>query len=484
MSREVIGRAHIMMVLCAWCAMSTACIGVDSNEGAANCDEGGELCSGGETTVFEANSDAFGFPAHNLDEDDRAQFERGRTVFHSRFLAAEEFAFPFGGLGPRFNDDSCGSCHAADGRGRPYNNVDQPTPALLIRISRINEQGIAEPVEFYGSQLQPLAIEGVEPEMDVSVEWSFETGQFNDLESFELATPTFRFTNPAHGRLPQGFVYSPRATPAMIGLGLLEAIPAADILAKADPEDDDLDGISGRPNIERDAETGERRVGRFGWKAGHATLHSQNAAALLGDMGIVTKTVGTADCDAGVPSSTCEQVDGQLQAVSELDTFDQNDLDFYTRHLAVPARRDIFFQDFDDRFDESIDRGEELFAEAQCAACHTPSWTTASELPDKSLAGQQIAPYTDLLLHDMGEGLADGRPDGVADGREWRTAPLWGIGLVSVVNNHTRFLHDGRARNLSEAILWHGGEAAESRDRFKAMSARDRRALLDFLRSL
>ncbi|CAN5475858.1 hypothetical protein BH23VER1_BH23VER1_21580 [soil metagenome] len=276
-----------------------------------------------------------------------------------------------------------------------------------------------------------------------------------------------------------GLLFSPRVAQALAGIGLLEAVPDSAILALADPDDADGDGISGRPNWVWDLAAREVVLGRFGWKSGQPSIRQQTAAAFRGDMGITsnlcpdenTTPDQLAAMDAlGIPAAAL---------ASEEPDLDDKILDrvtTYLQTLAPPARRE--------HAGPTVLRGKALFAAARCTACHAPAFQTAPDAALPELANQTIRPYTDLLLHDMGDGLADHRPEFEADGREWRTAPLWGIGLVETVNGHTHFLHDGRARNLEEAILWHGGEAEASRETFKAMSAHDRGALLKFLESL
>ena len=257
----------------------------------------------------------------------------------------------------------------------------------------------------------------------------------------------------------------------MFGVGLLEAVPEPAVTAAADPDDANGDGISGRPNRAVDARTGQRVLGRFGWKANIATVETQVAAAFHGDIGIGSSLFANDEC---TPLQTvCATVPNGGEP--ELDEAKLDRVVFYNRTLAVPARRDII--------DAGNASGAELFTKTGCASCHSPELTTGDD-EIAVLRNQTIRPYTDLLVHDMGEELADGRPDGVADGREWRTAPLWGIGLTDTVNRHTRFLHDGRARNLEEAVLWHGGEASIAQRRFLELSASNRRDLLAFLESL
>jgi len=264
----------------------------------------------------------------------------------------------------------------------------------------------------------------------------------------------------------------------MIGLGLLEAIPEAAILANADPDDRAVDGISGRPNRVWSIETERLALGRFGWKAGNPTVLQQSVKAAAGDMGLGSKLVpiSTGDCTAN--QSTCLRAPHGGTSTDPGHEFKWQLMElmvFYARNLGVPRRREADHPE--------VLRGKALFHNVGCAACHSPSFKTGTSV-DPNLSEQVIWPYTNLLLHDMGEGLADNRPEGKANGREWRTAPLWGIGLTQTVTGHTFFLHDGRARNLTEAILWHGGEAEAARDAFAELSKADRKALLRFVNSL
>jgi CxxC motif-containing protein (DUF1111 family) len=297
-------------------------------------------------------------------------------------------------------------------------------------------------------------------------------------ETVRLRKPTYSISDLGYGPLAPDVQTSPRVAPPMIGLGLIEAIPADAILARADPDDEDGDGISGRPNWVR--EEGEPALlGRFGWKAGNAVIAQQAAEAFAGDMGISSPLVKKASGDCTDKQTICMEAPNgnttpETGAEINKELFDL--VVFYSQNLAVPARRTPKAA--------PVLRGKALFAQAGCASCHRPSFTT-DEAPDNPhLSGQTIFPYTDLLLHDMGEGLADNRPEREANGREWRTAPLWGVGLTQTVNGHTLLLHDGRARSVQEAILWHGGEAQRARDAFAALPKADRAALLAFVNSL
>jgi CxxC motif-containing protein (DUF1111 family) len=294
-----------------------------------------------------------------------------------------------------------------------------------------------------------------------------------------LRKPTYSITDLKYGPLHPKTMMSPRVAPQMIGLGLIEAIPEEQIRAHADPDDKDGDGISGRANEVWSMEKHKLMLGRFGWKAGMPSIGEQSAGAFAGDMGISNPLVQKASGDCTAAESIClnapngnSERDGNLEIGQKL--FDH--VVFYAQNLAVPPRRNAK--------DAAIVKGKTLFYGLGCQACHTPSFTTGSVEGQPHLSNQKIWPYTDLLLHDMGDGLADNRPEGIANGREWRTSPLWGIGLTQTVSGHTFFLHDGRARNIEEAILWHGGEAQASRDGYAALSKAERDALDAFVNSL
>ncbi len=296
----------------------------------------------------------------------------------------------------------------------------------------------------------------------------------------KLRRPDYRISNLGHGPLHPATQLSPRVAPQMIGLGLLEAIPAADILALADPQDSDGDGISGRPNIVMSAEYGLPMLGRFGLKAGAATVKEQSAAAFSGDMGLSTPLHPAPSGECTSAQGACRNAPhGQEPGSRDGLEVDGQSLDlvtFYSRNLAVPERRGLD--------DPQVLRGKAVFHAAQCAACHQPKFVTNRLKSQPEQSFQLIWPFTDMLLHDMGEGLADHRPEARATGTEWRTAPLWGIGLTAQVSGHTQFLHDGRARNLLEAILWHGGEAEAASAAVTALPTQDRNALIAYLESL
>ena len=432
-----------------------------------------EVLAGGDTTVFNDGREAFSFPAHNLSKEHKDAFFLGNTTFNRNWVQAPASVTSSDGLGPLFNATSCSACHFKDGRGAPPESDDEPFLGLLLRLSVPGEDahGGPAPEPAYGGQLNHHAIGGVPAEASSRVEYEEIPGQYDDGEAYSLRRPTYLIEGLAYGEMSPDTMVSPRVAPVMVGLGLLEAIPEKDLLAVADEEDADGDGISGRPNRVWDPEVGAAVVGRIGWKANQPSMKQQVTGAFLGDMGITSSvhpdqdcTTAETDCaaapDGGAPEISDEKVDRVV---------------LYSRTLAVPARRRAAEPD--------VLHGKQLFEDAGCAACHVPSFQTG-EFSIPELSDQTIFPYTDLLLHDMGPELADGRPDFLATGDEWRTPPLWGVGLVPVVNDHDTLLHDGRARGFAEAILWHGGEGEKSRLAFRAMSSQERAALVSFLESL
>lgn len=434
----------------------------------------GEHLSGGEMTVFDTTREAFSRPAPGLTDDVIARFFVGNSYFTENWVAGPASVKTRDGLGPTFNARSCAACHFKDGRGAPPDGPNDTSVQLLIRLSVPGQGPHGAPVgdPNYGGQFNPRSIPGVPSEGSVTVVWEEETGSYDDGETYTLRRPKVSFSDLNFGALSTQVMTSPRVAPAVYGLGLLQAIAAQDIRARADPDDSDNDGISGRVNEVWDVAANRSALGRFGWKANQPGLRQQNASAFLGDVGLTTTLFPGQNCPT-VQVACSTALHGGEPEVSDhiLDR-----VTFYTTTLAVPARRDWA--------SPTVLRGKKLFGELGCASCHTPRFITGVD-PDFSVVSNQVIwPYTDLLLHDMGEDLADGRPDHQASGQEWRTPPLWGVGLIERVNHHNTLLHDGRARGMAEAILWHGGEAKSSRDGFRALSKAERADLVAFLGSL
>jgi len=429
---------------------------------------------GGDTARSVATFDSFTFIAANADDQARAMFSFGNQVFTAEWTPSPGPQPATDGLGPIFNTKACSDCHINNGRGQSPTTSGERMDSALVRLSVPGQDpfGGPNPVPNYGDQLQDRAIEGVRPEGQVIVHWDEQSYIYGDGTQYSLRKPRLVFRNLAFGDLPAKTMSSLRVASPVIGLGLLELVPEETLLALADPDDNDRDEISGRINIVWDAQYKKVNVGRFGWKANVPSLALQNAGAARGDMGITTPLATVDNCEeiqeackASATHNGVEMSSGYLQR-----------LNTYVRYLAVPSQRGAQFPE--------VQRGQALFNDTGCSQCHVPTLVSGSDSRAKALSNQTFHPFTDLLLHDMGEGLADDRPDFLASGKEWRTPPLWGIGLTKKVSGHSFFLHDGRARNLEEAILWHGGEAETSKETFRNMKKNHRDDLIAFLGSL
>ncbi|MFO0678428.1 MAG: di-heme oxidoredictase family protein [Polyangiaceae bacterium] len=451
--------------------------GTDAGTADAPVDEVGVEKSGGETTVFDETSNAFTFAARNLSDAHRDAFALGDHFFNRNWVTAPASIEGNDGLGPTFNATSCSACHFRDGRGAPPRSETEDFLALLVRLSIPGENAHGGPVDEpnYGGQFNPSAILGVPAEGKVRVGYDEVPGTFGDGEAYALRKPVYTFSDLAFGPFAAGTMTSPRVAPAMIGLGLLQAIDEATIVGMADPDDTNGDGISGRENRVWSDVRGRVELGRFGWKANQPDIRQQTAGASLGDMGITTSLYLHENCPS-VQTACRAAPSGGTATEPELSDQKLDAMTSYGLTVAVPARR---------RWTEPTVRdGEKVFAKLGCASCHVTKLVTGSLEGFPELSNQTIRPYTDMLLHDMGDGLADGRPDFRATGNEWRTTPLWGMGLQRVVAKHTFLLHDGRARDAKEAILWHGGEAEVSKEAFRNAPKAERDALLGFLDSL
>ena len=390
---------------------------------------GGQAPAGGATTVADDTHTAFGRALANLDPRRWEEFRAGRKQFVREWPQRGRWA----------DATSCSECHFRDGRG--------PAPAHtsrshLLRFAQPTAGG--DPV--YGIQLRRTGY-GVPAPGQFAVRWDPVVRHSPSGESYVLRRPHVSVSDLAYGPVDPQTRLALRVPLAVFGLGLLEGVPDREILASADPDDEDKDGVSGRAQRVRDPVTGSMVLGRFGWKASQPSLAAQSTAALENDLGVTI-----AD-----PSEITPLVG-------------------YLRALAVPAHRRST--------EPAVRAGETLFVEIGCADCHRPRLTTGVVPGWPELSNQAIRPYTDLLLHDMGADLADEIGEGVASGREWRTPPLWGLGLLHTVGGPVGLLHDGRAASVEEAILWHDGEAARARERFLTMPRTKREALIVFLSAL
>ena len=445
----------------------------------------------GAATAFKTlNANIFSHSSANLPFAREFEFKVGNGIFRKLWVSAPASTKSSDGLGPLFNARSCQRCHIKDGRGH-VPAKGEAAVSMFLRLSippqtgahrkALRERRLAViPEPTYGGQLQNLSIQGVFAEGRMAITYTTQRVRLADGIVVELRKPSYAVRDLKYGPMHPQVLLSPRLAPQMIGLGLLELIAARDILALADPEDKDGDGISGRPNRVWSVEHGKVMLGRFGWKAGQPTIAQQSAGAFAGDIGLSTPLnpkATSGDCTgAQTPCRNAPHGGATKGEPLEVGKTMFDLVVFYSRHLAVPARRNMG--------DPKVLRGKKLFYESGCIACHRPKFVTKRDPKRPAHSFQLIWPYTDLLLHDMGEGLADGRPEGVANGREWRTAPLWGIGLAKTVNPRATFLHDGRARTILEAILWHGGEAEAAKDKVVRMRKDRREDLLAFLRSL
>lgn len=415
---------------------------------------------GGNSTIIDVSPNAFSKQNPSVVGDDELQFFVGNSLFNKNWVTAPASTTARDGLGPLFNARSCASCHFKDGRGRAPSAGEMATGYLL----RLSTGSIDNPMPHpeYGSQLQDQAILGVQPEATIQINYNEIEGKYPDGETYSLRKPSIALSNFKHSNIGTETFISARVAQQMIGLGLLQNIPKSTLLAWADESDANNDGISGRVNRVMDIEKNSLIVGRFGWKSNEANIQQQCAGAFFGDMGLTSKFHTEEECKTGdcadLPNGGTPEVDDDaLRQVA-----------LYASNLAVPQQRN--FEDI------AIKKGYNIFVNIGCENCHKSNI--------KSSNAGTFSPFTDLLLHDMGEGLADGRPDALATGSEWRTAPLWGIGLIKTVNGHQQLLHDGRARSIEEAILWHAGEAEKSNTEFKQLSKNDRLNLIQFIESI
>ena len=433
---------------------------------------------GGKTTLHQLSA---GEPHHhfmqmatNLGYDNGQPFVLGRRLHHTSFVNGthderpvenEVFSEMIGKAGPRWVNDSCAGCHVRNGRAAPA-PVGEPLDKWVFRVGDAN----GNPHPQLGRALQSRAASGASSEGEASIAfWQ---------ESNGLRSPQYQFS----GVTPERF--SARIAPQLVGMGLLEAVSESTILAMEDANDANSDGISGRANRVVDPASGQTRLGRFGYKAATSSVKHQVASAFNNDMGVMTSLLPNPDCgfgQSGCGGSGSELADSHL-----------NNLVKYISLLGVRPQRDLN--------NAAVQRGQTLFSDIGCAGCHKPTLQTSQHHPLAELRDQIIHPYTDLLLHDMGPGLADNLGEGQASGSEWRTAPLWGLGLSACVTGGVinpiggqgnevctpvhSYLHDGRARSIEEAILWHGGEGEAAKNAYQTLSGGQKTDVLSFLRSL
>lgn len=411
---------------------------------------------GGELTTFDNPKIALQVPSPNIASSER--FDRhleGQRIFHTpldQIYPDKEKV-----IGPRFNASTCGECHFNNGKGaiRFLPGGFGSTMLLKVSLKGLNPDGTTRDIPGTPEQIQDHQVSGRSP-YKIYHRYTYIKGRYPDGKEYELRKPRVTFKIPGVKR--KQVVSSLRMSPSIIGMGLLEAVPLETLLKMADPADLDRDGISGKINLVFDIASGTKKAGRFGFKASHPSVLQQSAAALFHDMGVTNSLFNNTNDEP-------EMSDEDLAKVL-----------FFQQVSAIHTARN---QDLPE-----VQAGKEIFQRINCSACHVMTLKTGpSEIPEIAL--QEFHPFTDLLLHDMGPGLADKRAEFFAQGSEWRTTPLWGLGITKQLARHkTGFLHDGRARSIEEAILWHDGEAKRSKKAFMKLKFEDRKNLVEFLKSL
>ena len=420
----------------------------------------------------ECNSSmAFMRPVSGMSHEERDLFILGKSFYRIPWVEAPSATTARDGLGPLFNANTCMHCHPKNGAGVAINSDGSMTRSLLLRLSHRNSTNQEliktvgfEPDSTYGAQLSLNGNADVPAEGLPKVIYQEINGTYPDGTPYSLRKPSYRVENLGYGAMDSKTIIAPRIGSALIGLGQLELIDEKDILANEDIEDRNSDGISGKANYAFDPETNTTKLGRFTWKASAVSVKHQSAAAAHNDMGLSNPLFPQHNCTSKQKSCLEEAKKGRH--AFDLPQERLSAITYYLSNLAIPKQRQS----------KKHQEGARLFAALNCTACHIPSFKTA--------AGITIHPYSDLLLHDMGEGLADGRSEFLATGSEWRTAPLWGIGLYEKVSGEANYLHDGRARSIEEAILWHGGEAEQSKKDFMQLDKNSREKVLNFLKSI
>lgn len=439
-----------------------------------------EKFAGGESSVDLDDYRSFSQHFSKFNNDEKYDFRLGNALFEQTWTEGKQATANRDGLGPFFNARSCNACHIKDGRGHVPAMGEVPS-GLLLRLSKgLDGHGRQIGDATYGGQLQEAAIaeykNNKDIEGEIKIDYSLISSAYPDGTTYSLRKPHYSIANLAFGDLESTTLISPRIAPVNLGLGLIDAINEADILKNQGNQASESDGISGKVNYAWHVNSSSYKIGRYGWKANQPTVKQQVAAAFNGDMGI-TNSIFRDDCPSSISAENCAKLpNGRDENGLEISDVNLARVTLYSSGAAVPMRRDFG--------SEKTNQGQQLFTEVQCVKCHVASYTTSNTAMSEAFKNQTIYPYTDLLIHDMGEALADGVPEFDANGQEWKTPALWGLGLLPAVNNHQQLLHDGRADGVEEAILWHGGEAEQSKEAFKNLSAEERAALIEFVNSI
>lgn len=482
-----------LLILCVFLLLGTAC-STDKNNKEVPAVQPAERQPGGDTTVSFKPFASFELPAANMPQTARPDFHAGKALANQPWVKAPTITTMRDGLGPLYNARTCLMCHIKGGKGFIPDDGAIPILSSLIRLSvpgAASEHDGVVPHPVYGDQIQGQSTSlahqlrhaikdgeighDIAPEGYVYVDWQPTGFTYPDGNITQLRSPKLRFENLGYGELGDNTMVSLRVAPAIHGMGLLELIPQSAINALADADDSDNNGISGRINHVWDVEKKQTVPGRFGLKSNKASIKMQVAGAFNGDVGITTTLFPHQPCSPKQQACLNAPTGNDVQNVELADDLLDLVVNF-NRNLAPVARRNAD--------DPQVLEGRQHFYQAGCQQCHNPSFVTAKSEERPHLGEQTIWPYTDLLVHDMGPGLADGRPDFEASGSEWRTAPLWGVGLREQVNGSKALLHDGRARTIEEAILWHDGEAAAAKAHFVQLPQAQRQTLIRFVESL
>jgi CxxC motif-containing protein (DUF1111 family) len=421
---------------------------------------------GGKASVKAVGKSAFSKSKPNLNMDEEDLFILGKSFFKVPWVEAPAATTARDGLGPLFSANTCMTCHPKNGAGVAIKKNGTLNRTLLLRFSHKNiyDKTIGfKPDSTYGSQLSLNGNKDVPFEGEAVVSYTLIKGYYPDKTPYSLRKPTYKIEKLNYGALDSETIFAPRIGSALIGLGRLELISDEDILKHQDINDTDKDGISGKANLVYSPILNKTVIGKFTWKASASSVKVQSAAAASNDMSLTNPLFPRENCT--------KKQEACLKAPKGRFEFDlpQKRLDaisFYSSNLAVPNQREP----------KKHIEGAKLFKTLNCVSCHVDSYKTKE--------GDTIHPFSDLLLHDMGKDLADGRVEFLANGNEWRTAPLWGLGLRKTVSGEANYLHDGRALSVEEAILWHGGEALKSKEDFMKLEKDKRVKLLEFLDSI
>ncbi|MGB1042378.1 MAG: di-heme oxidoredictase family protein [Tenacibaculum sp.] len=438
-------------------------------------EEGEENLVADLSVIVIQNKKAFSSAIPGLSNLELSFFGIGNAMFDQSWVASPATTTSRDGLGPIFNARACGACHFEDGRGQPLIQTNATNKGFLIRLSTGNSASngpIGHPT--YGGQLQTASNLGINKEAEIQVTFTYIDGTYADGTTYQLRKPNYSIINENYGALT-GVQTSPRVGQQVIGLGFIDALTEESILTNADPNDTDNDGISGKANYVWNVKENKLTIGKFGWKANQPTLDQQIAGAFNGDMGLTTSIFPDENCPDGVDCSKLFNGNNPGDNVEVPDT-QFSKISLYMAAISVPKRRNFK--------EQNVLNGKQIFRDLKCVSCHVDNFTTGTNTILPQINNIVIKPFSDFLLHDMGDELADNRGDFLANGKEWRTQPLWGLGLIETVNKHTFLLHDGRARNIEEAILWHGGEAQASKEAFTKLTKTKRDELLAYLNSL